>query len=283
VPEPNQSAAVPEPDPIAGSYRFTPSHRGGEGEPLLLLHGFTANWRTWEPVLPALEARHDVLAPTLAGHAGGPMFPAAGASDGAIADAVEAAMDAAGWESAHIVGNSLGGYIAFLLAARGRARSVVALAPAGGWALGDDAFPATLRYFRTLQKLVREAAPHADAIVSTPEGRSRATADYAATYEHMSDDLIKSLMLGAAACEGAEALLEFAEREGWNIDAERVTCPVRFVWGTEDRILPLPGAAVRYREEWFPTADWVELEGGGHSPQLDRPRETAELILGVTG
>jgi pimeloyl-ACP methyl ester carboxylesterase len=261
---------------------FTPSHRGGDGEPLLLLHGFTANWRTWELVLPALEARHDVLAPTLAGHAGGPPIPAPGASDTALVDAIEAAMDEAGWDTAHVVGNSLGGYLSFMLAARGRARSVVALAPAGGWPVGDDAFPTTVRYFRTLQKLVREAAPHADRIVATPEGRRRATADYAATDEHMSEDLVKCLMLGAANCDGAAAFMEFAEREGWHLDAQLVTCPVRFVWGTEDRILPLPVAAVRYREEWFPTADWVELEGGGHSPQLDRPRETAEMILGVT-
>ena len=38
-------------------------------------------------------------------------------------------MDEAGFETAHIVGNSLGGYLALQLAARGRARSVVALAP----------------------------------------------------------------------------------------------------------------------------------------------------------
>ena len=41
---------------------FTPSHRGGSGLPLVLLHGFLDTWRTWELVLPALERRHDVLA-----------------------------------------------------------------------------------------------------------------------------------------------------------------------------------------------------------------------------
>src|SRR5215212_11490935 len=51
---------------------FTPSHRGGSGPPLVCLHGFMDTWRVWELVLPALERRHDVLAPTLAGHAGGP-------------------------------------------------------------------------------------------------------------------------------------------------------------------------------------------------------------------
>jgi pimeloyl-ACP methyl ester carboxylesterase len=54
------------------------------------------------------------------------------------------------------------------------------------------------------------------------------------------------------------------------------------VWGTQDRVLPLPAAAVRFRDEWIPRADWVELEGVGHCPQLDVPLETAQLILGFT-
>jgi pimeloyl-ACP methyl ester carboxylesterase len=83
---------------------FTPAHRGGEGPPLVLLHGFMDTWRIWELALPALERRHDVLAPTLAGHAGGP--PIEGAVTGAaVVDAVERAMDEAGFERAHIAGN----------------------------------------------------------------------------------------------------------------------------------------------------------------------------------
>jgi hypothetical protein len=35
--------------------RFTPSHRGGPGPPLVLLHGFLDSWRTWELVVPQLE------------------------------------------------------------------------------------------------------------------------------------------------------------------------------------------------------------------------------------
>ena len=111
---------------------FTPEHRGGAGSPLVLLHGFLDTWRVWELVLPALERSRDVLAPTLAGHAGGPPLPRVSAD--AVVDAVEAAMDAAGFDTAHVAGNSLGGHVALQLAARGRAHSVVAFAPAGGWA-----------------------------------------------------------------------------------------------------------------------------------------------------
>lgn len=73
-----------------------------------------------------------------------------------------------------------------------------------------------------------------------------------------------------------------AARDGWSLDAEPITCPVRVVWGTADRLLPWPSAAARYRERWLPQADWVELEGIGHCPQLDDPLVTAQLILGFT-
>jgi pimeloyl-ACP methyl ester carboxylesterase len=76
-------------------------------------------------------------------------------------------------------------------------------------------------------------------------------------------------------------LIDNALAEGWPLEPDRVTCPLRIVWGTEDRLLPWPSAAERYRR-WFPQADWVELEGVGHCPQLDVPLETAQLILGWT-
>ncbi len=247
----------------------------------MCLHGFTDTWRTWELVLPSLERRHDVLAPTLAGHAGGP--PIEGAVSGAVlADAVERAMDEAGFETAHVVGNSLGGYLALQLAARGRARTVVALAPAGGWAAGDEAHEDALAFFTTMQELLKPAVAHAEAIVSSPEGRRRATQYTAVNFEHIPAELLAHQMRGAAACPAVVPLVEHARREGWTLDAERISCPVRIVWGTEDRLLPWPAAAARYRDEWMPRADWVELEGIGHCPQLDVPVETAQLILGFT-
>jgi pimeloyl-ACP methyl ester carboxylesterase len=78
-------------------------------------------------------------------------------------------------------------------------------------------------------------------------------------------------------------LIDVAMREGWSLDSERIVFPVRVIWGTADRLLPWPSAAARYLTDWLPHADWVELDGVGHCPQLDVPLETAHLILGFTG
>jgi pimeloyl-ACP methyl ester carboxylesterase len=235
-------------------------------------------WRVWELVLSTLERRHDVLALTLAGHAGGP--PLEQATGSALADHVERAMDAAGFATAHLVGNSLGGHVALQLAARGRALTVVALAPAGGWA--DDSHEDTLALQRTMLHAARAAAPHAPALLATAAGRRAATQHIVTRFEHIPDELIAHQLLGLAACRSGPALLDHAAHADWTLDAQRIDCPVRIVWGTADRLLPWPAAAVRFRRDWLPHADWVELDGVGHCPQLDVPLETAQLILGFT-
>ena len=134
-----------------------------------------------------------------------------------------------------------------------------------------------------MQELLAGAMPHVATIVSTPEGRRRATAHFTERSEHLSPDLVAHFMRGAAACPGVLPLIEHAERAGWPLDAAAIRCPVRVVWGTADRLLAWPRTAARYRTDWCSrTPSWVELDGVGHSPQLDVPLETAQLILGFT-
>jgi pimeloyl-ACP methyl ester carboxylesterase len=252
---------------------YTPLHRGGTGPPLLLIHGFTDTWRTWELTLPSLERRFDVLAPTLPGHAGGPPLPVPPTGT-TLVEWLESLLDDVGWESPLVAGNSLGGWLALQLASRGRARGVVALAPAG-----DPASVDSLPYFRTMYRLVRRAAPIVDRIVATEEGRRRMTKDLTVRFEHIPADLLAHQLVGAARCDATLPLIELAEREGWPLETAAVRCPVRIVWGREDAILTWPRAAERYRRD-LPQADWVELDDVGHAPQLDVPVETADLIGG---
>ncbi|MGP0050894.1 MAG: alpha/beta fold hydrolase [Solirubrobacteraceae bacterium] len=259
--------------------RFTAAHRSGSGTPMVCLHGFTDTWRTWELILPALQSRHDVVAPTLSGHAGGPPLEGVVSDDGLV-DALERVMDKAGFATANLVGNSLGGYLALRLASRGRARTVVALAPSGGWARGDESYRDILALQAAMHERVKVAAPHAEEIVASRLGRRLATEYIATNFEHIPAELIAHVIRGVGACEATLPMIEYALREGWHLDAEKITCPVRIVWGTADRLLPWPATAARYRTDWLPNADWVVLDGVGHCPQLDVPLETAQLILG---
>lgn len=233
-------------------------------------------------MLPALEARHDVLALTLPGHAGGSDLD--GAADVvSVVDAIERELDAAGLEHAHVVGNSLGGYLALQLAARGRADTVVALAPAGGWAREDQSWRDLLILQRELHTLAVDAAPQAEVILGSPQGRRQATRLITTNFEHIPADLLAHQLRGIAACPAAEAMIARGlASDDWPLAADRITCPVRIVWGTHDVLLPWPNAAVRYRRDWLPQADWIVLDDIGHCPHLDVPLETAALILGHT-
>ena len=88
----------------------------------------------WKQVAPLIAetGRYEVFAPTMPGHNGG-VKGRFFLDTAEMADDVERRMDALGWETAHIVGNSLGGWVAFELERRGRARTLTGIAPAGGW------------------------------------------------------------------------------------------------------------------------------------------------------
>jgi pimeloyl-ACP methyl ester carboxylesterase len=255
---------------------FTPFHRGGSGEPLVLIHGFTGTWEIWDPIIAPLEERYEVFIPTLPMHAGGPEIEGEPTVD-LMLERAEALLDEAGIERAHIVGNSLGGYVALRLAANGRAKTVNALAPAGGWAEGDPVVGETMDLFQQLQPMIVAAAENVDDVVATPGGRAIAVQFLTESPEVVSAELTKKIMLGAAGCTEAIALAEMGRTADWGFDLDAIECPIRFVWGTEDKILAWPGAAARYREG-LPDADWVILDGVGHCPMLDVPDETVKLI-----
>ncbi len=133
----------------------------------MAIHGIGSTWQVWEPVLPTLEARHDVLSLSLPGFGespalvGQPTVPA-------LVDSVEDAMDAAGIARAHLVGNSLGGWITAELAARGRARSVAAICPAGLWTPREMRYATTVLNSSTRPRYGWSRTPSASA--PTPSG-----------------------------------------------------------------------------------------------------------------
>jgi pimeloyl-ACP methyl ester carboxylesterase len=257
-------------------------YRAGSGEQLLLLHGFTGAWHHWRPVLGELVARYEVVAPTLAGHDGGPPYTVDGPiTFTAATDSLERQMDELGVEVPHVVGNSMGGAFALELAKRGRARSVVAIAPAGGWTDGDGEARRLSRLFRRQIASARAAGPRIGTVMRRPASRRLALRDVMRHGELVSPADALDLVGSSLRCSVAErVLLALREDRGLTLqDLDRIACPVLIASPQFDRILQPGRHAPRLRRE-IPGVESVILAGCGHVPMWDDSRLVVQTITG---
>jgi pimeloyl-ACP methyl ester carboxylesterase len=259
---------------------------GAHGEsgksPMLLLHGFTGTPVMWDPVLPYLEMHHECVAINLPGHHDGPPFtdPKEHIAD-AMVDAVEEQMDALGWERAHIVGNSLGGWLALLLANRRRALTTVAISPAGGWKLNSPESRRTVKLFKQMHYSTTLLEPIALELARRPRGRKLMLRDAVAFPERLPGPLAVEWIRAIVDAPAWKLLLEEAPYVNAPTTMDGLDGPVRVAWGTKDRVLPFRG----YSPGWkavLPNADWVALDGLGHVPMSDDPALIAQTILEIS-
>jgi pimeloyl-ACP methyl ester carboxylesterase len=256
-------------------------YRAGEGVPLVLVHGFTATWRCWLPVLAELVPRFEVIAPTLTGHDGGPDLPPeseAHTSEGA-ADHLETQLDELGVGEAHFAGNSLGGALSLEMAKRGRAKSVVAISPGGGWRREDKAeAERIIKWFTQTQKLSHATLPYIHRIVKRPGLRRIAFRDVMARGDLMPPGEAVKLAVSSTRCSVIDNVFE-AIRSGDALitGLETIECPVLVTWGEKDRILPADRHAQRFRDE-IPNVKFRTHPGIGHTPMWDDAHLIATTI-----
>ncbi len=250
--------------------------RSGTGEPLLLLHGWGSSRRDFTAVLPALSERFDVLNVDLPG-AGRSRHLDERPTVAAITDAVERTLDAEDVERVHVLGNSLGARVALELARRGRARSVVSIAPSGLNILPERVFQGT---GMAVARLVgRTAAPLIGPLSRSAIGRTALLHP------------LKTRPWSAGREEAIGAREGFADSRDWwrtlmwalLLDVPRglghIDCPVLLVQGTADWIAM--GQTVRYLP-LVPRSRFRPLLAAGHAPQSDRPETIVRLVQRTT-
>jgi pimeloyl-ACP methyl ester carboxylesterase len=264
----------------AGPTAPTEVHRSGSGPPLVLLHGAAMTWRAWDPVLEALGEHHEVIAPTLPGHRGGPSWDRSAGSFTVdrLADGVCAQLDAEGVGTAHVVGNSLGGWVALELVRRGRARSAVAISPAGGWRSGWD-LRRLVWTFRVLRVVSRPEL--AGVLAARPRLRRVLVRRIMEHGERLAPELVPDMIADVRGCDVLVPLLDAAAAHGATRALEELPCPVRIAWAERDHMIPWRAYGAPMRRI-VPGAEFVRLPAVGHVPMWDDPALVVDTILGVT-
>jgi pimeloyl-ACP methyl ester carboxylesterase len=200
-------------------------------------------------------------------------------SIGDAADRVEEQLDELGVGSAHFAGNSMGGALALELAKRGRARSVVAISPGGGWRPEDAAEgERIIKWFARNQKLARLSLPRAELIMRRPGTRRLVLRDVMVHGELVPPKEAVGLVRGSVNCTVVEDVFATI-RSGSALltDLDKIECPVLVAWGDKDRILPLPRHGPRFRDE-IPGVEFRVWKGVGHTPMWDDPGLVASTI-----
>ena len=246
----------------------------GRGRPLVLLHGAGADRSIWRDVMRRMRADRRLLALDLPGFGASPAI-SAGFDLAEAADAVARLLHGRLREPADLVGNSLGGAVAFVLALR-RPELVdrlVLVAPAGFSPLPRlvaepvaRLAPAALVGRRLLGGPLMDISLARRVLlwgtIAAPQNLSARDA------RGMLQSSRRSSRLGAAvgAVLHADLLSEL-------IGLQR---PLGLLWGEQDRIIPT--ATLEAILAAYPAATAETLPDVGHVPQLERPEEFVDAL-----
>ena len=252
----------------------------GSGEPMLLLHPFMMSQNVWKKVAPQIAdtGRYEVFAPTMAGHNGGPKGRWK-LDSGTLADHVERQIDALGWTTAHIVGNSLGGWVAFELERRGRARTITAIAPAGGWHQWSPLKFEIVGKFLAgapLYVLVKLLGPR---VLSLPFSRYLAHFPISASPETLPEGDLLDIIDDVQHCPAYYQLLMKSLVAPGLMELADTRIPTHLVICEKDRVLPHPRYTRHFHTHIPEITQITELDGVGHIPMFEAPDRVADVIV----
>jgi pimeloyl-ACP methyl ester carboxylesterase len=253
----------------------------GSGEPVLLLHPFLMSQTVWEVVAQQLAdtGRYEVFAPTMAGHNGGPRSGTWLLSSSLLADHVERQMDELGWDTAHIVGNSLGGWVAFELERRGRARSVTGVAPAGGWSRWSPVKFEVIAKFISGMPILGLSRWLGPRVLFLPFSRRLATLPLSGTPDGVTERQLSGIIDDAAHCPAYFQLLLKALLMPGLLELAETAVPAHLVVCSKDRVVP-PSRFSKHFTDFLPAnTEVTKLDGVGHVPMFEAPGRVAEVII----
>jgi pimeloyl-ACP methyl ester carboxylesterase len=227
---------------------------------IVMIHGMWAGGWVWDDWVPILERRgYACLAPTLRYHDVSPRTPPDALGFASLLDYahdLEREIDSLA-EPPILLGHSMGGILAQMMAARGRARAVALLSPMPPQGINVLSLASLRMFRRTLMSWGFWGRPtrpdFADAVASMLGHLSGA--ERRAVYDRLVHES------GRVGCETGFWFLD-PHRAKW-VDASRVECPVLVLAGAEDRLHP-PSMMRKVARRYERHSTYMEIPGHGH-------------------
>jgi pyruvate dehydrogenase E2 component (dihydrolipoamide acetyltransferase) len=241
----------------------------GDGVPILLLHGFGADLNSWMFTQPALVEGRRTIALDLPGHGGSTKDVGAGDAD-ALVGVVEDALTELGIERVHLVGHSMGGAVAAMVAAR-RPERIATLTLIASAGLGPEINAAFIDGFVRMGRR-RDAVEVLNLLVHDPALVSRTMVEDVLRYKRI-DGVTPAL-------EAIARAWFTGGRQAYDVLAgvTAKTAPVQIIWGRNDGIIPVAHAEAL--ESRLPVHI---LEAAGHLPHMEKSGDVNRLIRRFIG
>ena len=246
---------------------------GGEGPPLLLVHGFGGAAWNFSELAPLLPGRR-LIVPDLPGHGGSSALPAASLTG--FADVVASLLE----EPVDVLGHSMGGVVALRLAERHPAlvRSVV-LAAAAGISSSTRLAEITITLVGIVQP-GRLAGRRAERVARSARLRRLVFGGFeVANPDLLSDRAVHAFLRGPTMHTDALGAGLALAADDPRVDLERVRCPVLVLWGGRDRQVPLEDGFEYARRLRAPLRVIADC---GHLLIGERPDACARAVLEFT-
>lgn len=245
----------------------------GSGPAIVLIHGFGAAIDWWDEIASQLATDHRVISIDLIGH-GGTAAPASGYSIPRQAELVAAVLDQLGVDRVTVVGHSMGGEVATALAERNPAR-IERMIMIDSPPVADTTFtPMTSLY---LEPVVGEFLSRLQTDEALRRGLAQGFAPGFPVPDAFVADLKQLTYTAFRSAHDQSIVYRKAMPPYERIAALQPVPPLLAIFGAEDAIVP-PATGKLFAK--VPGAQVAMIEGSGHSPMVEAPRQTLALIRG---
>ncbi len=242
---------------------------GGQGEPLMLLHGFGANKDNFTRMAAFLTPKYRVIIPDHIGFGESAHPPEADYSPTAQAERIHMLAKALGLNNLDVCGSSMGGQIALTYAARypGEVKSLWLLAPAGIWSAPPSELRTTFDKTGENPLLVRNEADFDrlfELVMSDPPFVPRPILNVLAQ-ERIQNFALEQRIFEQIVADSVEQRIS------------GLATPSLIVWGDRDRLIHVETANLLH--PLLPNSEVIIMHEIGHAPMIERPRRTADDYL----